>query len=350
MRRLVVVAVSSFAFTVLIPTRTQAQFGGLVRRAAEKVVSKDKPSSSSSGQPQIDEGVVTHMLAGLAEEAKVADSIGRAWLAQNAEVTGQVDAFLKRYASYSSTRATALREREAYQSCIGAPSQDVAAMAQSQRGAPPQGAMALAQRMENMSPEERTAFEAKMDKLEKEAKAAEKSGNVAEQARIRNEIQQLTGMPMTQPAGATTMSQADVKKMQAAGDRMSKCTIPTPFTGQPPEAIMVRPVVSDNGVAMLSPGATRRIADSSEAQAYLTSLRSMHIGDVPIARGAAAAGMGKGQYGLLRERMLYIYANAALRGESGRPDGFSSEEYDALQAHRSEIVSAAERLTKLGAF
>jgi hypothetical protein len=146
------------------------------------------------------------------------------------------------------------------------------------------------------------------------------------------------------------MSQADMKKMQDAGDRMSKCAVPKAFSAQPPEAIMVRPVVSSNGISMLSPSATRRIADSSDAQAYLVSLRGMHRGDEPIVRGAGAAGMDKGQYALLRERMLYIYANAALRGESARPGGFSNEEYDALQAHRSEIVSAAERLKKLGAF
>ena len=352
MRRLVVVALSSFTLAVIAPVSAQAQFGGLVRRAAEKVAKKELPqSSSSSGQTKIDEGVVTHMLAGFAEEAKVADSIGRASLARNAEVTGQVDAFLKRYATYSSARANAMREREAYQACMGGASQDVAAIAQSRQGsAPPPGAMEMAQRMDAMSPAERKQFEAKMDKLEKEAKAAEKSGNVAEQMRIRNEIQQLTGMPMGQQAGAPAMSEADMQKMQAAGDRMSKCTGPKPFMMQPPEAIMVRPVVSSNGVSMLSPNATRRIADSSEAQAYLTSLRAMHTGNEPIVRGAAAAGIDQGQYGLLRERMLYIYARAAMDGESARPSGFSDEEYDALQAHRSEIVSAAERLKKLGAF
>lgn len=350
MRRLVVVAVSSFAFTLLVPASAEAQFGGLVRRAAEKAAKKELPAPSSSGQSKIDEGVVTHMLAGFAVEATVADSINRASLARNADATGQVDAFLERYATYSSARASAMREHEAYQSCIGAPSQEVAAMAQSHPASAPPGTMEFAQRMEKMSPEERKAFEAKMDTLEKEAKAAEKSGNVAEQVRIRNELQQLTGVSMTQPASAPAMSQADMKKMQDAGDRMSKCAVPKPFMLQPPEAIMVRPVVSSNGISVLSPSATRRIADSSDAQAYLASLRSMHAGDEPIVRGAGAAGMDKGQYALLRERMLYIYASAAMRGEPGRPSGFTNEEYDALQAHRSEIVSAAERLKQLGAF
>lgn len=351
MRRLVVVAVSSFSLVLIAPVSAQAQFGGLVRRAAEKVAKKELPqSSSSSGQAKIDGGVVTHMLAGFAEEAKVADSIGRASLARYADETGQVDAFLKRYATYSTARASAMREHEAYQSCFGAPSQEVAAMAQTHQGSPPPGAMEFAQRMDAMSPAERKEFEAKMDKLEKEAKAAEKSGNVAEQMRIRNELQQLTGMPMASSNAAPTMSQADMKKMQDAGDRMAKCKVPKSFAAQPPEAIMVRPLVSSNGVSMLSPRATRRIADSSDAQAYLASLRSTQVGDEPIVRGAGAAGMDKGQYSLLRERMLYIYARAAMNGESSRPSGFTGEEYDALQEHRSEIVSAAERLKKLGAF
>ena len=349
MRRLVVVAVSAFTFTLLVPASAQAQFGGLVRKAAEKVAKKELPTHPSAGQSKIDEGVVTHMLAGLAVEATVADSINRASLARNADATGQVDAFLKRYATYSSARANAMREHEAYQSCIGAPSQEVAAMAQSHPVTPPPGAMEFAQRMEKMSPEERKEFEAKMHKLEKEAKEADRTHNVAEAERIRNELQQLTGVTMG-TASAPPMSQADMKKMQDAGDRMSKCTVPKPFMLQPPEAIMVRPVVSSNGISVLSPSATRRIADSSDAQAYLASLRSMHAGDEPIVRGAGAAGMDKGQYALLRERMLYIYASAAMRGESARPSGFTNEEYDALQAHRSEIVSAAERLKKLGAF
>ena len=167
MRRLVVVAVSSFSLVLIAPVSAQAQFGGLVRRAAEKVAKKELPqSSSSSGQAKIDEGVVTHMLAGFAEEAKVADSIGRVSLARYADETGKVDAFLKRYATYSTARASAMREHEAYQSCIGAPSQEVAAMAQSHPASVSPGAMEFAQRLEKMSPDERKALEAKMNKLE----------------------------------------------------------------------------------------------------------------------------------------------------------------------------------------
>jgi hypothetical protein len=346
MRRLVVAALLTSA---LLPAAAHAQFGGLVRKAAERAIKKDNPSSSSSGQPQIDDATVTHMLTGLAVEAKVADSIGRASLAQNAEVVGQVDAFLKRYAAYAAQRDAERRSQQEYQACIGAPSQELAAMSTQPGGAPP-GAMAMAQRMERMSPEEREAFEAKMDKLEKEAKAAEKSGNVAEQQRIRGEIQQLTGMPMSQPAGAGVRSQADVKKMQAAGNRMQQCGMPKPATAQRPEPIMVRPVVTGNGVASLAPSATREIGDSVEAQSYLVSLRGMHVGNEPIVRGAGAAGIPQGQYSLLRERMLYMYAGALLRDDSSHPDGFSEAEYGALQAHRSEILAVAQRLRQLGAF
>src|SRR5690349_14148894 len=118
-------------------------------------------------------------------------------------------------------------------------------MSQGPYGGPPPGAMALAQRMESMSDEEREAFQAKMDKLEKEAKAAEKSGNLAEQQRIRGEIEKLTGVSMAPSASAPRRSQADVRKMQAAGARMQQCTMPQPFTGEKPAPIMVRPVVTE---------------------------------------------------------------------------------------------------------
>jgi hypothetical protein len=345
MPRLAVV-VPSLAFALLLPTSAHAQFGGLVKRAAERVVKKDNPSTSSSSQTPIDDAVVTHMLAGLKEEARVADSVGRASLAQNAEAVGQVDAFLKRYAEYATARDASRRAQQEYQACIAGPGAELAAMSQGQ-GAPP-NAMAMAQRMERMSPEEREAFEAKMDKLEKEAKAAEKSGNVAEQQRIRREVQQLTGASMTPAAGAP--SPADVKKMQAAGNRMQQCRMPTPYTGQAPDPVMVRPVVVENGVASLAPQATREIRDSASAQAYLTSLRSMSMGNAPIARGAQAAGIETGRYSLLRERMLYIYARSVMDDEAAHPSGFSDEEYAALESHRGEIVAAARRLKQLGAF
>jgi hypothetical protein len=195
MRRLVVVAVSACALTLAMPASAHAQFGGLVRRAAERVVKKDNPSSD---QPRMDEATVTHMLAGLTEEAKVADSIGRATLAQHAGVIGEVDSFLKRWAVYSTALVDAHRAQVEYQSCVSGPSQELASMAQAPSASPPPGSMALAQRMESMSDEEREAFQAKLDKLEKEAKAAEKSGNVAEQQRIRAEVGKLTGVSVTQ--------------------------------------------------------------------------------------------------------------------------------------------------------
>jgi len=347
MRRFIVVAVSSIAISTSLPGSAHAQFSGLVRRAAERVVKKDTPSSD---QPKIDDATVTHMLAGLAEEMRVADSISRAAMVQHADVLGAVDSFLKRWAAYSTARAESQRTVEEYQSCVSGPSQQLASMAQgSSAGAPP-GAMALAQRMESMSDEEREAFQAKMDKLEKEAEAANKSGNVAEQQRIRGEVEKLTGVSAAAAAGAPRRSQADVKRTQDAGNRMQQCKPPQPFTEQAPEPIMVRPVVTDNGAATLAASATREVSDSAGAQAYLASLRSMHVGNAPIARGAQAAGMKAGGYSLLRERVLYIYANAVMRGDASRPEEFSAEEYEALQARRAEVVAAAKRLQQLGAF
>jgi len=223
-------------------------------------------------------------------------------------------------------------------------------MSQGPSSGPPPGAMALAQRMESMSDEEREAFQAKMDKLEKEAKAAEKSGNLAEQQRIRGEIEKLTGMSMAPAANAPRRSQADIKRMQDAGARMEKCKMPQPSAVQPPAPIMVRPLVTEGGTTKFAPTATREISDSSDAQAYLVSLRSMKVGNVPVERGAKAAGMDSGRYSLLRERVLNIYANSLLRDSEAHPSGFSDEEYDALEAHRSEILKTARRLKELGAF
>jgi hypothetical protein len=344
MRRRLVVAVSSFALALALPASAHAQFGGLMRRAAERVVKKEMPGSSES---RIDDAAVTQMLAGLTEEARIADSIGRATLAENADVFGKVDSFLKRYATYATARDKERRAAEEYQACMSGPGQELAAMQGASAGPPP-GAMALAQRMESMSDEERDAFQAKLDKLEKEAKAAEKSGNVAEQQRIRGEMQKLTGMPMN--ASASPRSQADIKKMQAAGARMEKCKMPQPSAVQPPAPIMVRPLVTEGGTTKFAPTATREISDSSDAQAYLVSLRSMKVGNVPVERGAKAAGMDSGRYSLLRERVLNIYANSLLRDSEAHPSGFSDEEYDALEAHRSEILKTARRLKELGAF
>jgi len=347
MRRPIVVVASLFALALLPPAPADAQFGGLVRRAAERVVKKDNPSSD---QPKIDDATVTHVLAGFTEEARVADSIGRAALAQHAEVIGEVNSFLTRWAKYSTALVESHRAQEEYQACVSGPSQQLASMAQGPTAGAPPGAMALAQRMESMSDDEREAFQAKMDKLEREAKAAEKGGNLAEQQRIRGEVEKLTGISTTQAAAAPRRSQADIKRMQDAGNRMQQCRAPQPFTARAPEPIMVRPVVSENGTTTLATSATREISDSANAQAYLISLRSMHVGNAPIARGAAAAGMETGRYSLLRERVLYIYANAAMRGDAAGPGEFSPDEYSALQAHRAEIIASAQRLQQLGAF
>ena len=342
MRRSAVAAISSLAITLLFPTHADAQFGGLVRRAAERVVKKDNPSS---GQSKIDEAAVTHLLTGLAEEAHIADSVSRAAMAQNAGVVSEVDAFLRRLAAFSAAQTELRREQQQYQSCVGAPSQELTSMASA--GASP-NAMAFAQRMESMSDDEREAFQAKLDKLENEAKAAEKSGDVAEQARVRAETQKLTGMPMA-PA-ASPRSPAEIRKMQAAGNRIQQCPMPKQVTVPQPEPIVVRPVISENGVTKLAATATRAIGDSTGAQDYLTSLRAMYVGNTSIEGGAKAAGMDKGQYALLRERVLYIYANSIMADASAHPSGFSDEEYETLESHRSGIVTAARRLKQLGAF
>lgn len=345
MRRLAVAAVFSFALALVVPARAGAQFGGLMRRAAEHVVNRDK---SSSSQPKIDDAAVTHMLTGLAEEARIADSVSRAAMAQNAGVVREVDVYLKRLAAFSAAKEEMRREQQRYESCVGAPSQELAAMSQGPSAGPPPSAMAFAQRMESMSDEEREALQAKMDKLEKEATAAEKSGDVAEQARIRGEMQKLTGMPIT-PA-ASPRSPAEIRKMQAAGNRIQQCPMPKPMTMGEPEPIMVRPVVTEGGVTKLAASATREIGDSTGAQNYLTSLRAMYVGNVSIEGGARAAGVDKSRYALLRERVLYIYANSIMHDASAHPAGFSDEEYEALESHRSEIVVVARRLKELGAF
>jgi hypothetical protein len=343
MRRIAVAAVFSFALALVAPARAEAQFGGLMRRAAEHVVNRDK---SSSGQPRIDDEAVEHMLTGLAEEARIADSVSRAAMARNAGVVREVDTFLKRLAAFSVAKAEAQREQQRYERCVGAPSAELASMAQPAGASP--SAMAFAQRMESMSDEERDAVQAKMDKLEKEAEAAEKSGDVAEQARIRAEMQKLTGMPMT-PA-ASPRSPAEIRKMQAAGNRIQQCPMPKPIAMPRPEPIMVRPVVSEGGVTKLAASATREIGDSTGAQDYLTSLRAMYVGNVSIEGGARAAGVDKGKYALLRERVLYIYANSIMHDASAHPSGFSDDEYDVLESHRSGIVAVAKRLKQLGAF
>ena len=343
--RLSVVAAALLAGATFAPRPAHAQFGGLMKRAAEKVNERRNGTVSAL----ITAESAPKLLAGLTAEARLADSIGRASLAEHAEITSRVDAFLKRYAVWSTSQAAARREQQAYADCSGAPSQELMAAAQSQPPSNMASAMAMQKKMEAMSPAERDAFEAKMEKLQHEAEAAEKSGNVAEQQRIRGEIATLTGMNMNPSASDQRASAASRQRMQAAASKLQKCTPPKASMTAPPEAIKVPPVVTASGVTALSPVASREIHDSLSAQEYLTSLRTMVLGDRTVEGGAAAAGMSKGEYAVQRERVVYFFILPGIRGESANSGVLKDEEWDALQEHRSEFIAVGTRLRRLGA-
>lgn len=344
MRHLSVFAVALLAGATFVPRPADAQFGGLMKRAAEKVNERRHGTASAL----ITAESAPKLLAGLTAEVRAADSIGRASSAEHAEVTSRIDAFLKRYAAWSAAQAEARRSQEAYAACSGAPSRE---LMDAQRGQPSSmmaNAMAMQQKMEAMSPEERDAFEAKMDKLQKEAEAAEKSGNVAEQQRIRGEINTLTGMG---PMSATDQraSAASTQRMQAAGAKLQKCTLPKASSVRQPGPVMVRPVVMRDGVTSLSPVASKEIRDSVSAQEYLMSLRAMTLGDRTVEVGAAAAGMSKGAYAIQRERVVYFFILPGIRGESAKSDVLEDEEWEALQDHRAEFIAVGTKLRRLGA-
>ena len=344
MRLSYIVAVALLVGATLAPRAVDAQFGGLMKRAAEKVNERRHGSVSALVTAES----APKLLAGLTAEVRLADSIGRASLAEHADVTSRIDAFLKRYAAWSAAQADARRSQAAYAACSGAPSRE---LMDAQRGQPSSmmaSAMAMQQKMEAMSPEERDAFEAKMDKLEKEAEAAEKSGNVAEQQRIRGEINRLTGMG-AMSATDQRASAASTQRMQAAGAKLQKCTLPKASSVRQPDPIMVRPVVTTNGVATLSPVASREIRDSITAQEYLMSLRAMTLGDRTVEAGAGAAGMDKGEYAVQRERVVYFFILPGIRGESAKSEVLRDEEWEALQDHRSEFIAVGTKLRRLGA-
>lgn len=344
MRQKFVFAVALLAGATFVPRPAAAQFGGLMKRAAEKVNERRHGTVSAL----ITAESAPKLLAGLTAEVRAADSIGRASHAEHADVTARIDAFLKRYAAYSAAQADARRSQDAYAACSGAPSHE---LMDAQRGQPSSmmaNAMAMQQKMDAMSPEERDAFEAKMDKLEKEAEAAEKSGNVAEQQRIRGEIAKLTGMG-SMSASDQRASAASTQRMQAAGAKLQKCTMPKGSSVRRPDPIMVRPVVSTNGVNTLSPDASHEIRDSVSAQEYLMSLRAMTLGDRTVEAGAAASGMDKGEYAVQRERVVYFFILPGIRGESAKSDVLRDDEWEALQDHRSEFIAVGTKLRRLGA-
>ena len=343
MRQKFVVAVALLVGATIAPRPADAQFGGLMKRAAEKVngAAADRVFAVTAES-------APRLLAGLTAEVRVADSIGRASAAEHGDVTRRIDAFLKRYAAWSASQARYRREQEAYGECSGAPSREIMDASRGQPSSMMGGAMAMQQKMEAMSPEERDAFDAKMEKLEKEAEAADRSGNVAEQQRIRREIEKLTGMGPLSPADQRASS-ASTQRMQAAGAKLQKCAAPKASSMSPPEPVMVRPVVTTDGVSALSPEASRAIRDSISAQEYLMSLRAMTLGDRTVEAGAAAAGMDKGEYAIQRERVVYFFILPGIRGESAKSDVLRDEEWDALQDHRSEFIAVGTKLRRLGA-
>jgi hypothetical protein len=339
------VAAALVVVATIVPRSADAQFGGLMKRAAEKV--KDRRTGTVSAL--ITAESAPKLLAGLTAEASMADSIGRAALAEHADITSRVDAFLTRYAAWSTSQAVARREQQAYAECSGAPSQELMAASQSQPASQMANAMAMQKKMEAMSPAERDAFEAKMEKLQERAEVAEKSGNVAEQQRIRSEIAALTGMNMNPSASEQRASAASQQRMRTAAAKLQKCTMPKAPTVAPPEAIKVPPVVTTNGVSALSPVASREIRDSLSAQEYLLSLRTMVLGDRTVESGAAAAGISKGDYAAQRERVVYYFILPGIRGESANSGALKAGEWDALQEHRSEFLTVGTKLRRLGA-
>src|SRR6476469_2405011 len=156
---------------------------------------------------------------------------------------------------------------------------------------PPGGAradaMALARRMESMSDEERDAFQAKLDKLEREAKAAEKSGNVAEQQRIRGDVEKLTGMSMSNVSDADRQKMAaNSAKAQKAAKGVESCgPLPQMSRAQAPDPVKVRPIIEKNGELVLGPVATQEIRDSVEAKTYIQNLRVLRFGNQPALAG-----------------------------------------------------------------
>jgi hypothetical protein len=213
--------------------------------------------------------------------------------------------------------------------------------------------MAMAQRMASMSPEELETLQAKMEQLEREAKAAEKSGNVAEQQRIRGEVEKLTGMSMSNVSAADRQKvAANSAKAQKAAKGMESCgPLPQPSRMREPEPVKVRPIIEQNGQLVLGPVATQEIRDSVEAKSYIQNRRVMRFGDQPALAGAAASGMNTGDYSLGREQVLYFYALPALRGEAEQcPPAFKGDECKVLKSHREEILAAVKRLRESGAF
>jgi len=338
-----------------VPDRAEAQFGSIrnrIQKQIEKKVEGDKAPSRSGRAPVTDE-YVAKLLKGFDAEAKTADDLAKQSLQENAQVIAAIDDYLKRERAYEAAKAASDKRAADYNACVNPHAQEMMAAAQNQPASVQNAGMAMAQRMESMSPAERKEFEQKMDKLEKEAKAAEKSGNVAEQERIRGEVAKLTGMPMDVSAADQQKLAANSARAQKAAKGYESCgPMPQASRVAQPAPVKVKPIIQRNGELVLGPAATQEIRDSTEAHVYIQNLRVMRFGNQPAVAGAAASGMDTGDYSLGREQVLYFFALPALRGESdGRcPPAFHGDECAVLQRHRDEILAAAKRLRDSGAF
>jgi len=343
------------AGAMIIPCRADAQFGSIrsrIQKQVEKKVEGDKAPSNSSRAPVTDEWIAK-LLKGFDAESKTADDLGKQSLAENSKIVADVDSYLKRERAYTDAQAASQKRMAEYSACAQPHSEAMMSAAQNQPASVQNAGMATAQRMASMSPEEQEEFEKKMDKLEKEAKAAEKSGNVAEQQRIRGEVEKLTGMSMSNvSAGDRQQMASNSAKAQKAAKGMQSCgAIPQPSRVQRPDPVKVRPIVEQNGQLVLGPVATQEIRDSVEAHTYIQHLRVLRFGDRPAVAGAAASGMATGDYSLGREQILYFFALPALRGEQGNscPPAYKGEECAVLQRHRTEILASVRRMRESGA-
>ncbi|NUO64735.1 MAG: hypothetical protein HOQ12_00990 [Gemmatimonadaceae bacterium] len=344
------------ASAALAPTAS-AQFGSIrskVKKAVEKKVGGDKEqaASTNNGRAPMTEDRVAQLLKGMAAEAKSAEDISSKALKANAKPVADLDAYVKRWRAYGESQAKAKRQQEEYAACVTPYSQDMMSAAQNQPASVQMNGMAMAQKMESMSPAERDEFEKKMEKLEREAKAAEKSGNVAEQQRIRREVEKLTGVSMSNVSDADRQKMAaNSGKAQKAAKGMQSCgPTPQPSRTQPPAAVMVRPIVQEKGQLVLGPAATQQVQDTIEAQTYVRNLKRMGVGKQPTIDGAAGAGMSTGDYDLAREQVVYYFAIPAMRGTetTSCTRAFTAPDCAVLQHHRAEIIAAAQRLREAG--
>lgn len=352
MRRLVAVILLVPTVVVFLPASAQAQFGGLVKRAIAKRAAEEIIKQPDSGKPgkrgTLTDDQVTRMLAGFTEEARSADEIGRAAVARYGDVMSRIDSYLAKEAAFEKSREDAERQGEAYSACTQGYTETLqkASMAAGESVRP--DAMALAQKMEGMNDDERSAFEKKLNALQTRAEAAQKSGNLAEQQRVRADLEKLTGIKMSR-SSMPPASTANMERAKAAAAGIQKCEMPSRMAvAERPEPVRVRRVLHGSAGDTLETEANQMISSRDEAAAYVQQVRLMSLGDKPMEQGAAAAGMSKGEYALMREELLYFYAIPVTKGQSPRAGAFGEAELRLLDAHRTELLTATKRLRTAG--